>query len=263
MVSIKEVESLNKRIEKINQDYTKKKTQQDMLYERLNKEIKAYQDEFEVDLSGKNLAEIKSKISAEHKKVVSTVEEAYAEKLRIVSAIEEGDYEEAAALLGIVAETVDTEESEEGITESENETQETGVDAMSISFNDSEEETESGEDMFGFGDIDEKDSAEEEISATEDDTEEAEDDEDDDEVTIPGIDDDDDVEDVGIGGFLDALKGSTVEKAIQDVEGSSESTQESNEEVSFGGFTVDDSEDEGEEDFGFGDLLSGTKFGEE
>ena len=62
---------------------------------------------------------------------------------------------------------------------------------------------------------------------------------------------------------MDALKGSTVEKAIQDVESSSESTQESNEEVSFGGFTVDDSEDEGEEDFGFGDLLSGTKFGEE
>lgn len=262
MVSIKEVESLNKRIEKINQDYTKKKTQQDMLYERLNKEIKAYRDEFEVDLSGKNLTEIKSKISAEHKKVVSTVEEAYAEKLRIVSAIEEGDYEEAAALLGIVAETVDSEESEEGITESENETQETGVDAMSISFDESEEEAESEEDMFGFGSIDEEDSAEEEISATEDDTEETEDDEDD-EVTIPGIDDDDDVEDVGIGGFLDALKGSTVEKAIQDVESSSESTQDSNEEVSFGGFTVDDSEDEGEEDFGFGDLLSGTKFGEE
>lgn len=262
MVSIKEVESLNKRIEKINQDYTKKKTQQDMLYERLNKEIKAYRDEFEVDLSGKNLTEIKSKISAEHKKVVSTVEEAYAEKLRIVSAIEEGDYEEAAALLGIVAETVDSEESEEGITESENEIQETGVDVMSISFNDSEEETEGEEDMFGFGGIGEEDSAKEEISTTEDDTGEVEDDEDD-EVTIPGIDDDDDVEDVGIGGFLDALKGSTVEEAIQDVEGSSESTQESNEEVSFGGFTVDDSEDEGEEDFGFGDLLSGTKFGEE
>ena len=263
MVSIKEVESLNKRIEKINQDYTKKKTQQDMLYERLNKEIKAYRDEFEVDLSGKNLTEIKSKISAEHKKVVSTVEEAYAEKLRIVSALEEGDYEEAAALLGIVAETVDSEESEEGITESENETQETGVDAMSISFNDSEEEPESEEDMFGFGSIDEEeDSAKEEISATEDDTEETEEVEDG-EVTIPGIDDDDDVEDVGIGGFLDALKGSTVEKAIQDVESNSEGTQESNEEVSFGGFTVDDSEDEGEEDFGFGDLLSGTKFGEE
>lgn len=261
MVSIKEVESLNKRIEKINQDYTKKKTQQDMLYERLNKEIKAYRDEFEVDLSGKNLAEIKSKIKAEHKKVVSTVEKAYAEKLRIVSAIEEGDYEEAAALLGIVAETVDSEESEEEITESENETQETDVDVMSISFDDSEE-TESEEDMFGFGSIDEEDSAKEEISATEDDTGEVEDNEDD-EVTIPGIDDDDDVEDVGIGGFLDALKGSTVEEAIQDVESSSESTQESNEEVSFGGFTVDDSEDEGEEDFGFGDLLSGTKFGEE
>lgn len=263
MVSIKEVESLNKRIEKINQDYTKKKTQQDMLYERLTKEIKAYQEEFGVNLSGKNLAEIKSKISAEHKKVVSTVEEAYAEKLKIVSAIEEGDYEEAAALLGIVAETVDSEESEEETTETENETQQDEVDAMSISFNETEEETEaeSEDDLFGFGGIDEEDSSDEEVSATEvDDTEE---DEEDNEVSIPGIDEDDDVEDVGIGGFLDALKGSTVEEAIQDVENPKESDQESNDEVSFGGFTVDDSNDEDEEDFGFGDLLSGTKFGEE
>ena len=262
MVSIKEVESLNKRIEKINQDYTKKKTQQDMLYERLSKEIKAYQEEFGVNLSGKNLAEIKSKISAEHKKVVSTVEEAYAEKLKIVSAIEEGDYEEAAALLGIVAETVDSEESEEETAETENETQQDEVDAMSISFNEDEEETEAEteDDLFGFGDINEEDSPDEEVSATEVDTEEGEED---DEVSIPGIDDDDDVEDVGIGGFLDALKGSTVEKAIQDVENPKESEQESNDEVSFGGFTVDDSSDEDEEDFGFGDLLSGTKFGEE
>ena len=233
-----------------------------MLYERLSKEIKAYQEEFGVNLSGKNLAEIKSKISAEHKKVVSTVEEAYAEKLKIVSAIEEGDYEEAAALLGIVAETVDSEESEEETAETENETQQDEVDAMSISFNEDEEETEAEteDDLFGFGDINEEDSPDEEVSATEVDTEEGEED---DEVSIPGIDDDDDVEDVGIGGFLDALKGSTVEKAIQDVENPKESEQESNDEVSFGGFTVDDSSDEDEEDFGFGDLLSGTKFGEE
>ena len=128
---------------------------------------------------------------------------------------------------------------------------------MSISFNEDEEETEAEneEDLFGFGGIDE------EVSATEvDGTEENEED---DEVSIPGIDEDDDVEDVGIGGFLDALKGSTVEKAIQDVENPKESDQESNDEVSFGGFTVDDSSDEDEEDFGFGDLLSGTKFGEE
>lgn len=244
MVSIKEVENLNKRIEKINNEYTKKKTQQDLLKDRLEKELKAYKEEFGVNLGGSNMAEIKRNIEKEHKEVVSRVEEEYKEKLQIVQAIEEGDYEEAGRLLGI--EPVQEEVEEVEVAEEEPTTLSAEVpDDFSFDEEDNSENPEEAD--FGFGEM-----------AISDEDDESEEFEDDDSIEIPGFEDDVEEMEVSSEDFLSSLKGgSSVADSVKEVESSDEIAIP---EVDISGLEISDDDDDEEIDFGFGDMLSGTKF---
>lgn len=116
-VSVKDVQSLNKRIEKINTEKTRVETRSQMLKDQILTDIKAYKDKFGVDLHANSFAEIKKLISAEAKKVASEVSEEYELKEKVVGCIERGDIDEANKLLGITEES--PEEQEEQVEEEE------------------------------------------------------------------------------------------------------------------------------------------------
>lgn len=250
MVSVKELEKLNRRIENINKEYTKKKTQQDMLKERLSKEIAAYKKEYNVSLEGKSIAETKKKIIAEHKKLVSEVENEYSLKLQVVQAIEEGDYDEAAKLLGIEPEVEEVEEDEELVEEEveDEEATTTATEDIEVDEDDDEE--------IDFG-IDEDDEEEEEESFGSDEAE-------DEGFNMEVEDEDSEVEEVSAADFIKAagIKKPETAKKPTEVKGSAPKDAFADmpdvEEDIFGDMEVEDDDDE--VDFGFGDMLSGTKF---
>ena len=252
MVSVKELEKLNKRIENINKEYTKKKTQQDMLKERLSKEIAAYKREYNVSLEGKSIAETKKKIIAEHKKLVSEVESEYSLKLQVVQAIEEGDYDEAAKLLGIEPEVEEVEEDEEPVEE------EAGAEEATTTATEDIEVDEDDDEEIDFG-IDEDDEEEEEKSFGSDEAEVE-----DDGFNMEVEDEDLEVEEVSAADFMKAagIKKPETAKKPTEVKGSAPKDAFADmpdvEEDIFGDMEVEDDDDE--VDFGFGDMLSGTKF---
>lgn len=250
MVSVKELEKLNRRIENINKEYTKKKTQQDMLKERLSKEIAAYKKEYNVSLEGKSIAETKKKIIAEHKKLVSEVESEYSLKLQVVQAIEEGDYDEAAKLLGIEPEVEEVEEDEEPVEEEVEDEEVTATEDIEVDEDDDKE--------IDFG-IDEDDEEEEEESFGSDEAEVE-----DDGFNMEVEDEDSEVEEVSAADFMKAagIKKPEPDKKSTEVKGSAPRDAFADmpdvEEDIFGDMEVEDDDDE--VDFGFGDMLSGTKF---
>lgn len=252
MVSVKELEKLNKRIENINKEYTKKKTQQDMLKERLSKEIAAYKKEYNVSLEGKSIAETKKKIIAEHKKLVSEVESEYSLKLQVVQAIEEGDYDEAAKLLGIEPEVEEVEEDEEPVEE------EAGAEEATTTATEDIEVDEDDDEEIDFG-IDEDDEEEEEESFGSDEAEVE-----DNGFNMEVEDEDLEVEEVSAADFMKAagIKKPETAKKPTEVKGSAPKDAFADmpdvEEDIFGDMEVEDDDDE--VDFGFGDMLSGTKF---
>jgi hypothetical protein len=252
MVSVKELEKLNRRIENINKEYTKKKTQQDMLKERLSKEIAAYKKEYNVSLEGKSIAETKKKIIAEHKRLVSEVESEYSLKLQVVQAIEEGDYDEAAKLLGIEPEVEEVEEDEDPVEEEveDEEATTTATEDIEVDEDDDEE--------IDFG-IDEDDEEEEEESFGSDEAEVE-----DEGFNMEVEDEDSEVEEVSAVDFMKAagIKKPEPDKKSTEVKGSAPKDAFADmpdvEEDIFGDMEVEDDDDE--VDFGFGDMLSGTKF---
>lgn len=252
MVSVKELEKLNRRIENINKEYTKKKTQQDMLKERLSKEIAAYKKEYNVSLEGKSIAETKKNIIAEHKRLVSEVESEYSLKLQVVQAIEEGDYDEAAKLLGIEPEVEEVEEDEEPVEEEVEDEEATTTATEDIEVNEDDDEE------IDFG-IDEDDEEEEEESFGSDEAEVE-----DEGFNMEVEDEDSEVEEVSAVDFMKAagIKKPETAKKPTEVKGSAPKDAFADmpdvEEDIFGDMEVEDDDDE--VDFGFGDMLSGTKF---
>ena len=117
MVSAKEVQALNKRIEYINVQRTKAETRIEILKKQLEDELASYKSKFGVSLKGKSFEETKKNIQAELDSVVEVVEAEYRLKEKVVGAIERGDYDTAYRLLGIDRGTnsdTEAEEPEEG-----------------------------------------------------------------------------------------------------------------------------------------------------
>lgn len=111
MISAKDVQVLNTQIEKIHTEKTKIETRQEMLKNQLSEELNAYKAQFGVNLEGKDIAQTKSLIEAETKKVTTEVEKEYNLKVKVVEAINRGDFDTAYELLGIeVAKEVTVEE---------------------------------------------------------------------------------------------------------------------------------------------------------
>lgn len=234
MVNAKNVQSLNDRIEKINNQRVKTETQHEMLTKRLNSELDSYKEQFGVDLVGKSFTETRKKINAEIKKVTSEVEAEFELKEKVVSAIDAGDIAEAYRLLGI---EVKTEECEEDATEEvEDATLSVESDELSL-------EEPSAEDFGGL---------------TSDDTQ----------VAVKP----DEVPSTQVGGLtLDDKDDFDFDLEVEDPEEEEPKAEEpkkateipmSSAKDAIGDLEVID-EDETEElgsDFGFGDLMKGTKF---
>lgn len=98
---IKEIEKLNRDIEKIMTEKTKADAQKEVWESRLTESIKAYGDNYGVDLSGKGLLEIKKKIISETGIVEAKVKKEYERSSKIVSLINEGDIKGAWKVLGV------------------------------------------------------------------------------------------------------------------------------------------------------------------
>lgn len=255
MVSVKEVEKLNERIEKINLERTKAKTRQEILQKKLDEELQEYKENFKVDLTGSSLKATKALIDAEVSKVTEVVEEEYNLKLKVVDAIERGDFAEANKLMGVTPEEEEIEEvgvSTEGIEVEEDDSEtEKNSDGVWVSIPEAlkdvlEEDEDTEEDDFGFSDLgdieedDEEEDTKEEVKSKE--TEAS----------------------TGAKGFMAAVaNASSSEESEPEEEKPVKkmiSVKEAFEGLNVADLEVEDDDDEIDDDFGFGDILSGTKY---
>ena len=142
-VSVKEVESLNKRIEVLNTERTKREARKGMLKEQLLKEINKYKEKYGVDLGSENLREMQEKIQKEANRIEAQVEAEYVLKKKVVECLEDRDYDGAKQLMGI-------EDPVEDV-----------VDSSEVILDDDISESEESDD-FGFGDETSDESVEDE-----------------------------------------------------------------------------------------------------
>lgn len=231
---VQEVQSLNKKIESINVQRTKAEAKVEMLRKQLAQEVVEYKKTYRVDLSDSSFAKLSGKVKAELSKVSDEIKAEFELKQKVVQAIDEGRYEDAYKLLGIEV------EQQVEVSEKISETVVTPTDEIEI-----------GAD-FGIDlgdDIEVEDKGNDDIKITLDD---------DDEIEIPIVEDDDDEVDGGV--MLDdigkssgtgkkpiSMKGQGALDAVESIE------------------VVDDEDeisipDMGDNDWGFGDILSGTQF---
>lgn len=131
-VSVTEVRNLNKRIEKINTERTKTETRVSMLKDQLSRKLKDYKENYGVDLYSEDFRKLCARVEEETTKVRKEVAEEYEFKEKIVSLIEQGNIDEANKMLGIAV-----EEPEEAVD---------NPDASAVAEDDAEEE--SGADIF-------------------------------------------------------------------------------------------------------------------
>ena len=131
-VSVTEVRNLNKRIEKINTERTKTETRVSMLKDQLSRKLKDYKENYGVDLYSEDFRKLCARVEEETTKVRKEVAEEYEFKEKIVSLIEQGNIDEANKMLGI-----SVEEPEEVVD---------NPDASAVAEDDVEEE--SGADIF-------------------------------------------------------------------------------------------------------------------
>lgn len=222
-VSVKEVQSLNKRIEKINTERTRVETRTEMLKNQLLADINAYKEQFGVDLYDKNFNKLRELVKAESEKVMNEVSKEYELKEKVVSLIEEGDIEEANKLLNIGVE-VEVEDTPENLDAHNEIPTSSDISSDDLDMNDFEDGSVS--DDFGFGE------------SAPDDFE--------DESASDDFEDESSSDDFGFGGF---------DMSVEDddsVELDMGNTSSGN-----GMMEVEDDDDP----FGFGDLLKGgTKF---
>lgn len=226
-VTVKDVQKLNKRIEEINTERTRVETRTQMLRDQVWKDIEAYEKQFGVSLKAKNFSEVKKLVAQEAKKVADAVEEEYRLKEKVVGCIESGDIDEANRLLGIVVESEETG-SEEDLAEEETAPDgENDMDEMDSFFSTSTEE-------------------EVEVAGGNENGEEA------------------DTDTVSDSGFDVSKLGSvspTEEPVTHSIPGDMFAGFEDDEPEEGNDSVVEDLEDEDEDDpFGFGSMLSGGKF---
>lgn len=242
-VSVKEVESLNKRIEALNTERTKREARKGMLKEQLLKEIGKYKEKYGVDLGSENLREMQEKIQKEANSIEAQVEEEYALKKKVVECLEDRDYDGAKRLLGIEDPVEDAEDTPEVILDKD---LAESVEDDDFGFDEMSDESAEDESDSGFDLTDNPDDFEFDLS---DDAEEQDDIE-------------DDTEEASAEDFMDAFNAKTKEEKS----GNSNVSNGLNG-LDFGDFEVEDPADESDDmadpfessddPFGFKDMLSG------
>lgn len=247
MITAEQVKGLNKKIEELNAQGNRAKAKLEVLEGNLSQSLADYKVAYGVDLQGKSMKTTAANIQKELASVEAAVQEEFNLRNAVVAAIERGDISEASRLLGVtVIEESDDDEEEEVV-------------AQPSTVTVGSTEDESGD--FGFD----------------------EDDEDDGYGDLDGdgiIGEDDDVSPASFGFNLDSLNldddeeeevqvpapmpvtppkaskpakkaksgsslGSPVDQTVSELEGG------------FGNLELSDDD---LEDFGFGDMLAGTKF---
>ena len=207
-VTVRAVERLNEKIEKLNQHRTKVQTTQELLESQLATAIEEYKKNYGIDLKGKDFKATKKLIEAECVRVSKEIEDEYSLKDQVVEAIESGDITKAESLLGVSheedvpEEVAEKEESNddwdaesgeyetgEGGSESEDDFGATEIGSELYNEDEDYEEPEDDEDVF---DKDPEPKTEVEEDDDEEDDSIFEDDEDEDDIFEDSLDDDDD-----------------------------------------------------------------------
>lgn len=220
-MNVKQVKELNERIEAIQTQRTKVETKKEMLMARLTSEISKYEEIYGVKLTGKSLKDTISAIKAEQDRVSKNIQEEYELKEKVITAIESGNIEEANRLLGIVV------EEENQIDEVESQVDE--------------------EDAY----IDEEDNY---IDEDEDFSDEDTSDDLDADVDMDFSVDDEEEDDFGIDDF--GIEDNTSHKSVKNI---GSTVDEVVKELDDEGEDFDALDDMDFDDFGFGDMLSGSK----
>lgn len=238
-MDIKDVKALNERIEVIKKKKDKADMQREILSSKLDGEIAKYKEAYGVDLSGADFDTVKHKIESELHRVVASIQEEYDLKLKVVSAIESGNIDEANALLGTEEKSTKAgikapEEHEEPISKDV-------VDDIDDDFGVEEDDFGvEADDDFGFEDEDDSSDAPDvkgiSFAGNADD-----------EAVSDGISIDDDDFDLFVDEQSDSSEGTPNRIEVDD-------------DLDFDDLSIDD-EDDVEDDFGFGSMLKGTKFG--
>lgn len=209
-VTVKAVERLNEKIEKLNQHRTKVQTTQELLESQLATAIEEYKKNYGIDLKGKDFKATKKLIESECLRVSKEIEDEYSLKDQVVEAIESGDITKAETLLGVSHEEEEPEEVDEKEEPNDDWDAESGEYETAEGESESEEDfgaTEIGSDLYNEEDEDENDifdadpelkseneEAEGQEQVVEEDEDDSifEDDEDEDDIFEDSLDDDDD-----------------------------------------------------------------------
>lgn len=242
MITAEQVKNLNKKIEGLNAQGNRAKAKLEVLEGNLTQSLEDYKSSYGVDLRGKSMKTTAANIQKELLAVEADVQREFELREAVVAAIESGDIEEANRLLGVTVVEEDDEEEVEETPEIEDiiyEIEESPISGSS-----------DVEDDFGIdaaGDTEEP-SFEEDLS-------------DDDSFDLDGLD----FGDLDLSEEEEPAKpepakpqnkkssniGSTVEDTVQSLEGVPN------------GFEDFDFGSDDFEDFGFNELLAGTKFGDD
>lgn len=209
-VTVKAVERLNEKIEKLNQHRTKVQTTQELLESQLATAIEEYKKNYGIDLKGKDFKATKKLIESECLRVSKEIEDEYSLKDQVVEAIESGDITKAETLLGVSHEEEGPEEVDEKEEPNDDWDAESGEYETGEGESESEDDfgaTEIGSDLYNEEDEDENDifdadpelkseneEAEGQEQVVEEDEDDSifEDDEDEDDIFEDSLDDDDD-----------------------------------------------------------------------
>lgn len=241
MITAEQVKNLNKKIEGLNAQGNRAKAKLEVLEGNLTQSLEDYKSSYGVDLRGKSMKATAANIQKELLAVEADVQREFELREAVVAAIESGDIEEANRLLGVTVVEEDDEEEVEETSEIE------GIGESPISGSNDSSDVE---DDFGIDTTDdlEEPSFEEDLS-------------DGDSFDFDGLDFGDlDLSEEEEPSKPEPAKsknknpsniGSTVEDTVQSLEGVPS------------GFEDFDFGSDDFEDFGFNELLAGTKFGDD
>lgn len=101
MLNVEKVQALNKSIEQINNKRTKESVRLDLLKRQLESDIAEYKAKYGKDLQGDSLKATRKNVTDELEAISSKLKDEYELKFKVVQAIEAGNFQEAYALLGV------------------------------------------------------------------------------------------------------------------------------------------------------------------
>ena len=257
----KKVKELNARIEEIRDQRTRAETRKETLLGQLKGQIKEYEKLYGIKLSGEGYSGVEKAISGEMDRVSKEIQKEYDLKVSVVEAIDSGNIDEAFRLLGMEnpnkASEEDIEEGVEGGADADSD----GVE-LADADGDQPFDAEYEEDAAKMGKKSGKQSGKQGNNSVSLNTQSAEEvfdefnGDDDEGFGFDGFEFDDSGDDSGSSDDYAGPTGPSVVKKSGKTSKSGKTTGNAATDLSGFGIKFDDDDD----DFGFGDILSGSKF---